>query len=28
MLLWKKQWDVINVKAPSWNYKYEILGLK
>jgi hypothetical protein len=28
VLLWKKQWEIVNVKAPSWNYKYKILWLK
>ena len=27
-LLWKKQWDTVNVKAVSWTYKYEILWIK
>lgn len=27
-VLWKKQWDVVTVKAVSWNYKYEILSIK
>ena len=27
-LLWKKQWDEINVKAVSWTYKYKIIKIK
>lgn len=27
-VLGKKQWDKVNVKAVSWNYKYEILSIK
>jgi transcription elongation factor GreA len=26
-ILWKKQWDEINVKAISWTYKYKILEI-
>lgn len=27
-ILWKKKWDVVTVKAPSWNFKYKIINIK
>jgi transcription elongation GreA/GreB family factor len=27
-LLWQKKWDVVTVKAPSWNFKYKIVNIK
>lgn len=27
-LLWKKQWDKVEVKAMSWTYQYEIVSIK
>ncbi len=27
-LLWKKQWDKVDVKAMSWTYQYEIVSIK
>lgn len=27
-LLWKKQWDKVDVKAMSWSYQYEIVSIK
>lgn len=26
-ILWKNQWDIVNIKAPSWNYEYKILWI-
>jgi len=27
-ILWKKKWDVVTIKAPSWNFKYKIINIK
>lgn len=27
-ILWKKKWDIVTVKAPSWSFEYKIISIK
>lgn len=27
-ILWKKKWDIVTIKAPSWNFEYKIINIK
>lgn len=27
-LLWQKKWNIVTVKAPSWDFKYKIISIK